>query len=492
MLQRRYAFLTAVMVIVGSLFLSLPALADSDVRIVRLSFIDGDAQVNPGNDDNGFTHAVLNSPVTSGMWLYTPNGGRAEVQFENGSTIRLADDAQIQFTQLSLADSGGKIDVITVDHGTVYFNFIKVKGDDNITFIAGGKTFKITKSSHLRISADDKNVSVAVFRGQVGVEGDKPVDVKSNETLALAVATPDQYNLAQNVDQLGTDAWDKDREGEVSIASNHTSPYNYSDVAYSAEYSSLAAYGNYYNVAGYGQVWQPFGYGMGNPFDPFQNGLWGGYPGFGYMWISPYPWGWVPYRYGAWNYVPVYGWVWSPGAHPVFNRWNLGPNIGTMPPGYIRPVAPVVAPGIKPNPIVVVGHPPNVHPAILAGNAIVGTHPGPTVGAKRVSLDDGEARIGGKTMVVHPVTADEPAKGTERVVGETKPATPAGEKSAPPVSVGKATNTPATPRKEVPRPPQHANNNSAPVRPSRPSNPAPAQHSAPPPPPPHGGSGKPK
>ena len=49
MLQRRFGVLTAVMVIVCSLIAVLPALADSNVRIVRLSHINGFlTKSNPG------------------------------------------------------------------------------------------------------------------------------------------------------------------------------------------------------------------------------------------------------------------------------------------------------------------------------------------------------------------------------------------------------------------------------------------------------------
>jgi hypothetical protein len=115
MSQRTWGSLFALMAIACSLILALPALADSNVRIVRLSYVDGDAQVNLGNQDQGFTHAVLNMPVTGGMWMYTPDGGRAEVQFENGSTVRMVNDAELQFEHLSLATSGGKINNIRID-----------------------------------------------------------------------------------------------------------------------------------------------------------------------------------------------------------------------------------------------------------------------------------------------------------------------------------------------------------------------------------------
>ncbi len=380
MLQRRKGLLIALMAVVCSFVLLLPALAESNVRIVRLSYIDGDAQINTTNQDDGFTHAVLNTPVTAGMWVYTPDKAHAEIQFENGSTVRLVDDAQVQFEKLALADSGAKIDIINIDHGVVYCNFEKVGKDDNILLKAGGKVIHVNKSSHLRITASDKNILVSVFSGDARIEGDQTVEVKKNETVNLASA---DLKVGHGVDELGTDTWDKHRDGEMAAINVKSSPVNYPD-AYSAQFSYLGAYGNYTMVPGYGWGWQPFGMGMG--FDPYMNGLWSYNPGLGYMWVSSYPWGWGPYRYGMWNYVPAYGWMWMPGSS--FNSWNVGPAYGMVPNNYHPPVAPVVNPRGKVAPTVVVGNPPNVHPAVLAGHPEAGTHP----------IVNARAGVGAKTV----------------------------------------------------------------------------------------------
>ena len=374
MLQRRRKSVIAAVAMACSLLLALPALAESNVRIVRLSFIDGDAQVNTGGQDSDFTHAVLNMPVTAGMWVYTPKGGRAEVQFENGSTVRLANDAEVQFRKLALADSGGKINIIRVDHGVVYFNFDKVKSDDNIAIEVGGKTLKVDKSSHLRIDATDKENKIAMFKGDATIDATNPLELKSNETLSFKDDTVDTLKVAKGTERIGSDGWDKDRSNEVLIAASTPSRngYAYPD-AYAAQFATLGMYGNYYNVGG-ATFWQPFGMGMG--WNPYMDGMWGFYPGFGYTWISSYPWGWGPYRYGNWGYLPVYGWVWYPGTN--FNSWNVGPRFTTVPQNFHAPVAPTA--GVKTASLVVVGHPPNVHPAILAGRADVGARPNGSAG----------------------------------------------------------------------------------------------------------------
>ena len=389
MLQRRRKSVIAAMAMACSLLLSLPAWAESNVRIVRLSFIDGDAQVNTGSQDSGFTHAVLNMPVTAGMWVYTPKGGRAEVQFENGSTVRLVNDAQVQFRKLALADSGGKINIINVDHGVVYFNFDKVKADDNIAIEVGGKTLKVDKSSHLRIDADAKENKIAMFKGDATIDATNPLEVKSNQTLSFQQDLVGELKVAKGTDKVSADGWDKDRANELLIAGNTSTrtSYAYPD-AYASQFATLGSYGNYYNVGG-STFWQPFGMGMG--WNPYMDGIWGFYPGMGYTWISSYPWGWGPYRYGNWGYLPVYGWVWYPGTN--FTSFNTTPRFSTVPTGFKAPVAPTTM--VKPAALVVVGHPPNVHPAILAGRADVGARPSGSAGLSHAMVAPSPMARGG-------------------------------------------------------------------------------------------------
>src|SRR5437764_14310843 len=90
--------------------------------------------------------------------------------------------------------------------------------------------------------------------------------------------------------------------------------------------------------------WQPYFTGLG--WDPFMNGAWMWYPGWGYTWVSGYPWGWLPYRYGSWRYAGSYGWLWSPGGRQ--NGWAPAPVIVGAPPTYRAPQPPVVRPTLPP------------------------------------------------------------------------------------------------------------------------------------------------
>src|SRR3954454_16007300 len=91
-----------------SALVALPALADSQARIVRLSDVQGSVQIDK-NTGLGFENAFVNLPIIQGTQLRTGNGGRAEVEFEDGSSLRLTPNTTIHFNQLGLRDSGKRI-----------------------------------------------------------------------------------------------------------------------------------------------------------------------------------------------------------------------------------------------------------------------------------------------------------------------------------------------------------------------------------------------
>src|ERR1700726_5061846 len=85
--------------------LTLPALADSQARIVRLSDVQGSVQIDK-NTGLGFENAFLNLPITQGTQVKTHDRGRAEIEFEDGSTLRLTPTAAVKFSPPTLSDSG--------------------------------------------------------------------------------------------------------------------------------------------------------------------------------------------------------------------------------------------------------------------------------------------------------------------------------------------------------------------------------------------------
>src|SRR5208337_3886453 len=150
---------------------------------------------------------------------------------------------------------------------------------------------------------------------------------KHSATIDLASDDPakkDTFTVAKHYQEDPSDDWDRqqtdyhDRYASAG-GSGISSPYGYG-------MSDLNYYGNFMTLPGYGYVWQP--YFIGANWSPFQDGGWAFYPGFGYMFVSGYPWGWMPYNYGSWGFAPGFGWFWQPGN---WNSWNVFPLVVNAP-----------------------------------------------------------------------------------------------------------------------------------------------------------------
>jgi FecR protein len=314
---------------VVSCWLAVPSFADSQARIVRLSQVDGDVQIDR-NTGQGYEKAFINLPVTQGAKLRTGPDSRAEIEFEDGSTLRLTPGSLVEFPELARRDSGARASSVELQEGTAYLNF---KGDKGGEFGLGfgRENLILTKPAHLRVELKDASATVAVFNGDVEVSGSSgkvEVEKKHSATFDLAGTSP--YALANNLEPDPYDDWDKQQERyHQQYSANSYSPYSYGT-------SDLNYYGSFYNMPGYGMMWQPYLVGAG--WDPFMNGAWSWYPGAGYAWISAYPWGWTPYRYGSWTYLNSYGWFWQPGS--AWSGWNTVPRIVNAPQRFSVPRPP--------------------------------------------------------------------------------------------------------------------------------------------------------
>jgi len=313
------------------LFSSL-CLADSQVRIVRLSSVDGNVQVDR-NTGQGFERAFLNLPITEGTKLQTGNDGRAEVEFEDGSVLRLAPGAVVEFSHLALKDSGTKSSEIKLQQGTAYVDF---RGKDEFSLDFGRQTISPRDPAHFRVQMNDANAVVAVFKGKIKVDGDSgSVNVGKNDAVTFDLANHDKYETAE-LEDLPFDSWDKE-QGKY-----HDSYFNKNRDYVQSSYgvSDLNYYGTFFNAPGYGSLWQPYFVNAG--WNPFMDGAWAFYPGAGYTWVSAYPWGWTPFHCGSWLYGPSFGWAWQPGG--CIGGFGFVPIIGA-PMGFQRPMPPAGAPG---------------------------------------------------------------------------------------------------------------------------------------------------
>jgi len=306
---------------------AVPAMANSQARIVRLSDVQGSVQIDK-NTGTGFEKAFVNLPITQGTEIRTGQTGRAEVEFEDGSSMRLTPQTTVQFSKLSLNDSGQRLSEVNLVEGMAYVNWL---GKDDLALNFSREKISLDRAAHFRVNTSTQAADLAVFKGDVSVDGPNgQLSVEKKKTATFDVADNDKSSVEHKIGEDPMDSWDKEAVSyHDQYAKNNTSPYGYGA-------SDLSYYGAYNNVPGYGMMWQPYFAGVG--WDPFMDGVWGFYPGYGYMFASAYPWGWLPYRYGTWAFAPGFGWGWQPGS------WGTFLNAPVYHPTTLVHVTPLVAP----------------------------------------------------------------------------------------------------------------------------------------------------
>src|SRR2546422_8013052 len=111
MSKRRAWMYSFVLAALAFSLLAVPSFADSQVRIVRLSDVEGNVQIDR-NTGQGYQKAFRNLPIPQRVKLRANGEGRAEIEFENGSTLRIIPGTVIEFPELSMRDSGTKVTTV--------------------------------------------------------------------------------------------------------------------------------------------------------------------------------------------------------------------------------------------------------------------------------------------------------------------------------------------------------------------------------------------
>ncbi|HEX5410633.1 MAG TPA: FecR family protein [Terriglobia bacterium] len=303
------------------------AQSSSQVRIVRLSFVEGTVTMYRPDADQ-WANAFVNTPIQQGFKLATDANSFAEVEFENGSTARLGQSSELDFTSLELSADGGKVNHLTLARGYATFAVTPEKGDV-YQVLAGGSTYDAASKAMFRIDSDESGQQMKVFKGDVSVQGPQgSAAVAANHVLEVAPGAAKTFQVTEGVTEDAWDQWVNKRQETATVASNQAAPAEGTLSAGNSLYgwNDLSYFGAWNYLPGVGNCWSP---AMGGGWSPYSIGRWSWYPGFGYTWISGEPWGWLPFHYGSWIYPAATGWCWLPGNFsswsPALVTWYEGP-----------------------------------------------------------------------------------------------------------------------------------------------------------------------
>jgi hypothetical protein len=402
-------------------------LGQRPVRGARLSFLQGSVSFDQA-DNMASQVAQPNLPLFAGTRLSTGEDGQAEIEFEDGSLIRLTPNTAVVLDALTADDAGNAITAVTLLRGLAYAE-LRATPRYGYVIAAGGDRLTPVENTTVRIDLDEPPAVFAVLDGRAHIDGPASsidtlgnpgaptfqADVRAGESLRPDLADAARYFLTSDIAEDSWDRWNLDLDqAATDEAGARTAARDAFAGAQGYGWSDLDANGSWYDVPGEGRVWQPQMAADDSGFDPYGEGAWTWAPGGGYLWASAYPWGWTPYRCGNWSYFSTFGWGWQPNA--ICGTYGFGVvgggmvNIRRFPQNYRVPHSPLPSTGHSPaHPIVVVAGPRGPHVF----------RPGPTV--EYVPLP----RLGGPAM--RPGTSalarDFPIDGATHLPVDGRPAT---------------------------------------------------------------------
>lgn len=277
------------------------------IRLVWFSFVQGDVSWRAA-DGAAWSPASVNLPLRQGGQIRVASGGRAELQFDDGSLLRLGHGATATLDTLH-SDEDGEVTELDLPEGLAS---LELRGTPSVYQIDTPLvSVKSEGPSKVRVGVDS-SVEIAVRQGNASVkDGSAEITLHSGDYLNVLDASS-----AANVHLLpDEDRWDHfndDRDRQLADAESAVRlPPDIARVA-----GSLTAYGSWHDDLRYGAVWCPRE--TDADWRPYLHGRWVWVEPFGRTWVSDEAWGWAPYHYGTWVSEP-YGWAWVPG--PAQQYW---------------------------------------------------------------------------------------------------------------------------------------------------------------------------
>ncbi len=196
-----------------------PAAGLSHVRVVRLSFVEGTVTVRrPGSDE--WASATVNTPIEEGFSVATGDKSFAEVQFENGSAVRLGELSSVDFTELALTALGGHVNHLTLDSGYASFRVIPDHQDEYL-LNASGVTVTPQGKAEFRTDVDQNHLRVEVFAGEVqAADSNETEKLAKNHALTLDLNSGAPFEVSDKIQADDWDKWAAARDQQSTLASN--------------------------------------------------------------------------------------------------------------------------------------------------------------------------------------------------------------------------------------------------------------------------------
>jgi hypothetical protein len=330
-----------------SLLLVLPAFSDYKVINGQKDFYFGHISYseikNDGKDPLVFREeqtrpevAILNLPLGPGDTIKTSDSRRCEIQFDNGTIVRLDlnTDLKIETILAQSLSSAIKLSNLLLGKGQIYVMYKKYDSLEIFQVITPLAAVKLDHNAVALINlTEEGNADVQVERGKVnllyGPDKFHIYQTKIGQKQRSIVSADNQAQPAEYVLISDFKSWNESinadfralHEGSFLPMPIQRLPQAVFDFA--QKFGNI--YGEWLWHDLYGYVWRPYYnnyYPWGN-WSPYVYGHWASYQNQ-LFWIPGEPWGWVPYHLGIWMWDKNEGWLWLPGSvfAPSWAVWD--------------------------------------------------------------------------------------------------------------------------------------------------------------------------
>lgn len=295
-------------VIFAALFLILPVYSYAStpqggvntLGNMRISLMEGDVQIRI-HDTGDWVPASINVPLMEGDEIWAPEGGRTEIQLNNGTHIRLDQESAMQ-----ILTTNNQHFQFNLTQGYAYVYSVSSK-NTFMQFDTPGASIRTYGSSIFRIDIPDQfTTEISVYKGYVAAESvEGSTRVSANQTLLLGGSAGAELNSLGSPDEW--ERWNKTRNHK--FFTKKTS-YRYLPEELRTYSSDFDDNGSWIKAESYGYVWVPTVH-VNVGWAPYRHGRWI-WRGMDYVWVGYEPWGWAPYHYGRWSFSANIGWFWVP------------------------------------------------------------------------------------------------------------------------------------------------------------------------------------
>ena len=303
----------------------------AQTRYARLGELDGivEIQVHPSEQ---WKYALRNSPLVESSSVRTGSASHAEIELDEGSVLRLAENTVCELSDYTRLSTGQRITHISLDRGVAYFSG-EAGLRDALILSAPEAQVSIRRGSRVRLEAGFDATRLAALEGEARLSSATiELDVAEGRMFKLDLARLDKFYLLPEIAPLDSDTWSLARD---KLLAGDASRNRLPGLHYGLR--DLDANGKLIDTAEFGMAWKP---SVAEGWVPYREGKWQWYDGLGFTWIAAESWGWLPYHYGRWMLQPSQGWIWAPGSRRAFKPgdvyWMRGANLvgwGPLAPG---------------------------------------------------------------------------------------------------------------------------------------------------------------